>query len=140
MPFKIMLHYLLFPGQSDGQLQHFRASQCCLSHTYVAQQNLTYEIIQVYISVVHYSNQDSTVITNVTTSGMSQVLKGIYKSQVIIQTMNDQQPITIPIIKCLQSVFGKHHNTYVLTVRLYWLIAAQFTTPSKGQQVHYSIT
>ena len=46
------------------------------------------------------------------TPRMTQVLKGIRKSQALVQTRRDRQPITFPIMQRLQPVFVKYPSSY----------------------------
>ena len=69
---------------------------------------------------------------------MTQVLKGIRKSQTLVQTRRDRQPITFPIMLHLQSVFVKYPSSYFNA--MIWaacclayfglLRVSEFTTPS----------
>ena len=83
--------------------------------THLAQQKLSYSTIQVYLSAVRYyhmANQEYSISATSMTPRMTQVLKGIRKSQALVQTRRDRQPITFPIMQRLQSVFVKYPSSY----------------------------
>ena len=111
--------YSTFCSQTKLQPVPATEDTLILFVTHLAQQNLSYGTIQVYLSAVRYyhiANQEYSISTTSTTPRMTQVLKGIRKSQALVQTRRDRQPITFPIMQRLQSVFVKYPSTYFNTM------------------------
>ena len=109
--------------------------------TYLAQQGLSCSTIQVYLSGVRYAHiaageYSKTIIQ--TTPQISQVLKGIRKSQATIQLRTERQPIIFPIMKHLHTILTKHTGN--LNSEMIWaacciayfglLCVNEFTSPN----------
>lgn len=80
--------------------------------TYLAQQNLSYATIQVYLSVVRYSSITSAKTTTLQTPRLNYILKGICKEGTVNHQPREQQPITFPIMECLHMVLSQHPGNY----------------------------
>ena len=107
--------YTTFCSQTNQQAVPASEETLLLFATYLAQQGLSYSTIQVYLSGVRYSHiatgEYSKAVIQ-TTPRISQVLKGIRKSQATIQQHRERQPITFPIMECLQAVLTKHIGSF----------------------------
>ena len=83
--------------------------------THLTQQNLSFGTIQVYLSAVRYyhmANHEDAKLASDRTPRLTQVLKGIRKSNALTHTRHDKQPITFPIMHQLQPLFTKHPSCY----------------------------
>ena len=107
--------YSTFCSQTKLQPVPATENTLLLFITHLTQQKLSYATIQVYLSAVRYyhiANQEYSISTTSMTPRMTQVLKGIRKSQALVQTRRDRQPITFPIMQRLQSVFVNYPSSY----------------------------
>ena len=113
--------FTTFCSQTKQQAVPASEETLLLFATYLAQQGLSYSTIQVYLSGVRYAHiaageYSKTIIQ--TTPRISQVLKGIRKSQATTQLRTERQPITFPIMKRLHTVLTKHTGS--LNSKMIW--------------------
>ena len=80
--------------------------------TYLAQQNLSYATIQVYLSAVRYSGIKSAKSTTLRTPRLNYILKGIRKESAVNHQPRERRPITFPIMKRLHMVLSQHPGNY----------------------------
>ena len=85
--------------------------------TCLAQQNLSYATIQVYLSAVRYSSITSAKTTTLRTPRLSNILEGICKKSAVNHQPRDQRPITFPIMECLHMALSQHPGNYNTMIR-----------------------
>jgi len=106
--------------------------------TYLAQQHLSYAIIQVYLSAVKHNQTTAGKSLPSLTPRLNYVLKGIQRSATIINQPRDRLLITFPIMARLHATFSKHPNSnkdvmiWAACCLAYFglLIVSEFTTLS----------
>ena len=76
--------------------------------TNLAQQDLSYAMIQVYLSSVRYSHITTSESTTLRTPRLNYVIKGIQKTCAMNHQPRKWQPITFQIMEHLHSVLSKH--------------------------------
>jgi len=100
---------------------------------HLAQQNLSYTTIQVYLSAVQYS--ESITFDAIITPRLRYVLKGIRKTCTLTHQPKERLPITFSIMKRLYMVFLKYPTSYKdimiwVACCLAYFRVDEFTTPS----------
>ena len=80
--------------------------------TYLAQQNLSYATIQVYLSAVRYCHITTSESTTLRTPRLNYVLKGIRKTCSMNHQPREREPITFQIMERLHTVLSKHPGNY----------------------------
>jgi len=96
-------HHFLFPRKH------------CFFVTHLAQSNLSYAMILVYLSAVRYNYitvSASTNVDNIITPRLCYVLKGIKKTCALTHQPRERLPITFSIMEHLYTVFSKYPNNY----------------------------
>ena len=86
----------------------FHEDTLLLFVTNLAQQNLSYAMIQVYLSAVQYSHITSSESTTLRTPRLNYVVKGIWKTCAMNHQLREREPITFQIMEHLHTVLSKH--------------------------------
>ena len=138
MAYTAGLKYIAFCSEINRQHMPVCKDTLMLFVTYLAQQNLSYTTIQVYLSAVRYSGITTARSTTLRTPRLNYVLKGICKECAVNHQPRGRQPITFPIMKYFHMVLSQHPSNYSNT--MIWaacclayfglLRVSKFTTPS----------
>ena len=104
--------YNTFCREINQSLIPVREDTLLLFVTYLAQQNLSYAMIQVYLSAVRYCHITASESTTLRTPRLNYVLKGIRKICSMNHQPREREPITFQIMEHLHSVLSKHPGNY----------------------------
>jgi len=80
--------------------------------TYLAEQNLSYPTIRVYLSAVRYNCTTMRESLPLTTPRLNYILKGICKSDAMTYQPREWLPITFPIMMRLHQTFTTNSSNY----------------------------
>jgi len=90
------------------RLVSVREDTLLLFVTYLAQQHISYDTIQVYLSAVKHNLVTAGISLPERTPRLTYVLKGIQRSLAIAQQPQERLPITFPIMERLHSIFSNN--------------------------------
>ena len=105
--------------------------------TCLAQHNLSYATMQVYLSAVRYSGIISAKTTTLRTPRLNYILKGICKESAVNHQPRDRWPITFPIMEHCHMALLQHPGNYSdITI---WVACCMAYSDSSELVIHHTI-
>jgi len=107
-----MRKYINFCSEASLQLTPVSENTLMLFATYLAEQNLSYPTIRVYLSAIRYNCTTTRESLPLTKPRLNYILKGIRKSHAMIYQPREQLPITFSIMIRLHQTFTNSSGNY----------------------------
>ena len=107
-----MRKYISFCSETSLQLTPASEDTLMLFTTYLAEQNLSYPTIRVYLSAVRYNCTTTRESLPLKTPRLNYILKGICKSHAMTYQPKERLPITFPIMMRLHQIFTNNSSNY----------------------------